>query len=143
MSAKKKERPEDWAKRERPEDPYIPPADNRADNEIPAQAQKVEAIAATRSPGRLVAPSTAIEQTKEVRTKRGKKGHYKVAQQALQPLSDYPVPPCMYCGLVSGPGDSHGCPGHSNKVQPHDAAAAAWQRKGMASAIENLKGPNQ
>lgn len=69
--------------------------------------------------------------------------HAQGARNALKAIKIYPIPPCMYCGLVSGPGASHDCPGHSGRIQPVDAAAAAFQRQGalaqFAAELEELK----
>jgi hypothetical protein len=71
-----------------------------------------------------------------------KRLHAEGARHASEALKNYPVPACAFCGRISGPGDSHDCPGTFTKEPlPHDAAVARWQRQGVASAIENMKEP--
>ena len=66
------------------------------------------------------------------------------ARREYNALKRFPVPPCMYCDLVSGPGDNHLCPGGSTQLQPHDAAAQAWARKGLERLATGFakEGPN-
>ena len=62
----------------------------------------------------------------------------KRARREYEALSRFTPPPCEICGDSYPPGTQHDC-GLPTTVMPHDRAAAAWQRQGMAQLAQDLK----
>jgi hypothetical protein len=53
-------------------------------------------------------------------------------------LSKYPVKACAICGYEGEPGEAHTCK-TASRMLPHDQAALAFQRLGVARLAAELK----
>lgn len=61
------------------------------------------------------------------------------ARRELAALKRFPIPPCQVCGKEDmRPGESHMCVLGQMSSMPHDAAAAAFQRQGMAALAAEI-----